>query len=180
LLECERYLKHIAQADLHAELRSKVDASDVVQATLLKAQQGFADFTGRDRESLQRWLKQILTNTIKDLARKYQLAEKRRISKEVSLDADSQGVFQERIVSPDPTPSENAMHDEQDEAIRVAMQRLPEQYRKVIFLRSRKVLGFEDIGRLMQRSPEAVRLLWYRAVRQLAQELDKRSSSEQL
>ena len=53
-----------------------------------------------------------------------------------------------------------------------ALERLPEDYRRVIILRYQEQLPFEEIGRLLQRSPDAARKLWARAVERLHEELD--------
>ena len=70
------------------------------------------------------------------------------------------------------SPSGQAMEREQDQALQAALGRLPEDYRQVITLRYQEQLPFEEIGRLLQRSPEAARKLWARAVERLHEELD--------
>ena len=55
------------------------------------------------------------------------------------------------------SPSGQAMEHEQDQALREALGRLPEDYRRVITLRHEEQLSFEEIGRLLQRSPDAAR-----------------------
>jgi RNA polymerase sigma-70 factor (ECF subfamily) len=64
------------------------------------------------------------------------------------------------------------MEHEQDEALQAALGRLPADYRQVITLRYHEQLSFEEIGRLLQRSPDAARKLWARAVERLQEELD--------
>ena len=71
-----------------------------------------------------------------------------------------------------PSPSGQAMEHEQDQALQAALGRLPEDYRRVITLRYQEQLAFEEIGRLLQRSPDAARKLWARAVERLHEELD--------
>ena len=70
------------------------------------------------------------------------------------------------------SPSGQAMENEQDQALQAALGRLPEDYRRVITLRYQEQLPFEEIGRLLQRSPDAARKLWARAVERLHEELD--------
>src|SRR5436305_811484 len=57
------------------------------------------------------------------------------------------------------SPSGQAMEHEEDQALREALGRLPEDYRRVITLRYQEQLPFEEIGELLQRSPEAARKL---------------------
>jgi RNA polymerase sigma-70 factor, ECF subfamily len=66
--------------------------------------------------------------------------------------------------------SELSVADEEAEALRAAVERLPGDYRQVIELRYYRQLAFEQIGDEMGRSPEAARKLWVRAMDCLRQE----------
>jgi RNA polymerase sigma-70 factor (ECF subfamily) len=63
------------------------------------------------------------------------------------------------------------MEREQAQVLQRALERLPPDYRQVITLRYQEERSFEDIGRLMRRSPNAARLLWLRAIERVKQEL---------
>ena len=52
-----------------------------------------------------------------------------------------------------------------------ALDRLPDDYRRVMLLRYQKELTFEEIGRDMRGSGDAVRMLWARALERLKHEL---------
>jgi RNA polymerase sigma-70 factor (ECF subfamily) len=52
------------------------------------------------------------------------------------------------------------------------LDRLPDDYRQVITLRYREDRPFDEIARLIGRSENAVRKLWFRAIERLQQELD--------
>ena len=52
------YLLLLAQLD--RQFQGKLDASDVVQQTLLEAHQGLAQFRGQDAGQKAAWLRQIL------------------------------------------------------------------------------------------------------------------------
>jgi RNA polymerase sigma-70 factor (ECF subfamily) len=71
-----------------------------------------------------------------------------------------------------PTPSDEAIEREEDEALQRALSRLPEDYRRVILLRHHEGRSLEEIGQLMQRSAEAVRKLWARAIERLQDEIE--------
>ena len=63
------------------------------------------------------------------------------------------------------------MAAEEDRALEEALGRLPEDYRRVLLWRYREERSFEEIGRLLEKSPNAARKLWQRAVERLRQEL---------
>jgi len=168
------YLRAIARDELGGRMRVKEDSSDLVQATLMKAQEKFGDFTGEDGEALRRWLRQILLNKLTDMHRKYNVAEKRKLTKEVRLDDSAEGQQAINMTANDPTPSEKVMAFEQQEAIREALKQLSEAHRQVIVLHTHKQMDFIQIGRKMNRTPEAARVLWYRAVQALTQKLNSR------
>ena len=55
-----------------------------------------------------------------------------------------------------------------------AIDRLPDDYRTVMSLRYQDALPFNEIGRRLGRSADAVRMLWARAVDRLKQEIVSR------
>jgi RNA polymerase sigma-70 factor (ECF subfamily) len=64
-----------------------------------------------------------------------------------------------------------AIAHELEQSLQLALDHLPEDYRRVISLRYQEGRSFEEIGRLMQRTPNAVRLLWLRAIERVKLEL---------
>ena len=55
--------------------------------------------------------------------------------------------------------------------LREAILALPDEYRTVLMLRTWERLPFGEVGKRMDRSPDAARMLWARAVQQLSQQL---------
>jgi RNA polymerase sigma-70 factor (ECF subfamily) len=164
------YLLLVARRELATDLQSKVGASDVVQDTFLHAQNGFAAFQGQTAVELAAWLQRMLRHKLADCARRYRLDDVR--GREVELAGGSlEGTDEGPLVTETPTPSKLAMAQEREELLRQALGRLPEAYQQVIVLRHREGRSFEEIGRVLQRSSEAARKLWGRAIQQLQREL---------
>lgn len=175
LLEaCRGYLLLVATRELGDDLQAKSGASDLVQEAFLEAHRDFGRFTGDSEQELLAWLRRLLLNNLANLAREYRLTQKRRVGLEVPLRADSTSMpIGEGLVSPMPTPSGQAMANEQAMALERALERIPADYRRVIDLRFQREKSFEEIARELKRSLGAVRKLWARAIERLQQEMER-------
>lgn len=163
LEEFRPYLLAIANAEFPNALAAKLGPSDIVQITLAKGHFQFHGFRGESREELAVWLRQILRNHIATAARTY-LREKRDIRRE----RETNGL---RLPDSQLSPSGEVLSREERERLNAALLRLPVAYRQAIELRHREGLSFRELGERLDRSEEAARKLWSRAVRQLQQEL---------
>ena len=79
------YLLLLARLHLGDRARAKIDASDVVQETLLEAHRKRSQFRGRTEAELAAWLRQMLAFSIADAHRALARA-KRDVAREQSLE----------------------------------------------------------------------------------------------
>lgn len=170
---CRQYLMMVANKELNGDIKAKVGASDLVQETLLTAQQIFPRFEGCYEGELEAWLRRILLNKIQHVTRSYYHAAKRDIRREQRIDDDSAAAEAQAAFFADsaPTPRSAAAARELAEAVDRALQRLPADYRQAVILRSFERHSFVTIGELLNASPDAARKTWCRAVRRLKKEL---------
>jgi RNA polymerase sigma-70 factor, ECF subfamily len=167
------YLLAIARRGLPGNLRGKYDGADVVQETLLEAHRGFAGFEGSDSDELRVWLCGILKHNLMDVIRRYRDAAKRSVERERSLDFGlGSGADSGEAIDPSPTPSTLFIARESVSALREALSRLPADEREVIVLRQFESLSFQEVGQRLDRSPEAARKLWSRAIARLQHMLE--------
>lgn len=162
------YLLFIANQDLDEGLRAKFGASDVVQESLMSAQRKFEQFRGDSEPELLGWLRTILVNDLRNNRRQYS-SRKRDADREVNL--QNRSVAGGRLVDPKLTPSSDAMKRERAQALAAALICLTEDHRQVVQLRNFEQLDFAEVGRLMNRSPDAARKLWARAIESLQSHL---------
>lgn len=171
LFECyRRYLKLLAQLQIHEQIQAKIDASDCVQETFLKAYQGFAEFRGTTEGELMSWLRQILARNLSDRVHRYYGAQRRDVQLERSLLEElnrSSEAMDRRLVLAQSTPSQSAARRQQAVILADALDQLPKDYREVLILRHLKGLKFPEIARCMKRSEGSVQKLWVRALSQL-------------
>ena len=167
------YLLLVANRQLDPELRAKGGASDLVQDTFLEAQRDFGQFHGASVDELRAWLRRLLLNNLADFTRQYRDTAKRQIGQEVRLEGgDSSAERGGGLAAAWLSPSGEAMAHEQAEAIRHAVERLPDDYRRVLVLRYQEERSFEEIGDLLGLTANAARKLLLRAVERVQRELE--------
>ncbi len=151
-----------AIVQIDESLQGKQAASDLVQETFFDAQRYFQDFRGSTPGELQTWLKTILSNNVRDVWRHYGVSKKRQISLELPFTSDDEVVRKKGTESGSPS----ALFQKQEliEAVQRVLDTLPAHYAMVIRLRHWEALSFETIAAKMEKTPDAVRQLWYRAL----------------
>src|SRR5437762_12670131 len=120
------YLLLLAEMKSNRQPQHKLDASDIVQQTLLKAHEARAEFRGSNSAQLGAWLRQILAHTFTDAQRELYRG-KRNAALEQSLDRSSCQL--ERLLTADQaSPSSVAAWGEQLLVLPDALAVLPEPH----------------------------------------------------
>src|SRR5436190_18019676 len=81
------YLLLLARARLDRKIQGKLDASDIVQQTMLEAHQALESFRGENVAAQAAWLRQILARNLANVVRDF-TREKRDVTRERSFHAD--------------------------------------------------------------------------------------------
>jgi len=173
LLELYRnYLRLLASLEIGQRLQVKVDASDLVQETLLEAHKDFGAFRGASEAELVAWLRQIMASVFCGTLRKYLGTQKRDIRLERTLQESldrSSLLLGRGFVDPHSSPSQQASRREQSVLLADALAKLPDDYREALVLRHLQGLTFPEISRRMDRSQDSVEKLWMRGLLRLRQ-----------
>lgn len=164
-------LMELAERELPPALRAKLGASDLVQETAADMQRDFGAFAGTTPEECFAWLRAILKHNVVDVVRCYQQSQKRDVGREASLTSRSTARHANKRLLSDRVPADSAIRREEAAAIEAAIERLPEEYRRVLRLRYWLGMSFADMAAELDRSPNTARTIWFRAVGQLQVEL---------
>jgi RNA polymerase sigma-70 factor (ECF subfamily) len=168
------YLHLLARLQLAPRLRSKLDASDIVQQTLLRAHQAADQFRGAGRPEQAAWLRQILARTLADALRVYG-RDKRDVALERSLEAaiaESSAQMGAWLAAQQPSPSQRAQSNEEAIRLAEALAGLPELQREALVLKHCQGWSLAQIGEHFGRSPAAVASLLRRGLAQLRERLE--------
>src|SRR5689334_8248993 len=103
-----KYLRLVARSKIGLAMRIKVDPSDLVQETFLKAHRDFAGFRGRGEDELVAWLRAILTRKIADQIKHHRrLGRDHKRQESLDLLHELSGpTVQQALASRGPSPSE--------------------------------------------------------------------------
>lgn len=176
------YLLVLARMSLDQGLQGKLDASDLVQQTLLEAFQKRAQFRGQGEAELAAWLRQMLAFALADARRDLKRA-KRDIARERSLEATLEGSScqLEALAAQQSSPSQRAIRHENMLRLAEALLQLPEDQRRAVELKHLQGLRVAEIASLLNRSETAVGGLLRRGMtrlRDLLQEMEGRGHEE--
>ena len=174
LLELYRnYLRLVARSLTGVALRVKLEPSDLIQETFLKAHREFAGFAVRASTSSSLGCGSILARTLADQV-KHHRRKGRDLQRQESLDLlleRSDLTIQNALASRASRPA-RGVRREQAVLLADAVSELPPHYREVFILRTLEHVPFEDVAVRMGRTVGSVRMLWARALERLNQMLE--------
>lgn len=157
----EPLLRARLQRIIGRPLRRKVSISDVLQEARIAAHRACAGFEPRGAGSVRAWLLRIAELKAHEAIRRFTGVAKRDAGREVSQGARPDT---DQMLGKGPSPSEAAIASELQEAVLRAMARLPDDHRAVLNLVGLKRLTFGEAAQHMDRSAEAIRKLYGRAL----------------
>ena len=163
------YLRLLARLQLSPRLHAKLDASDIVQQTLLHAHANRSQFRGRTEAEWLAWLRAILANALAAAGRRF-AAEARDLDREHSLEArleQSASRLEGLLAADQSSPSERAVRGEELLRLAHAMACLPPDQQRVVELHHLKGLPVAEVAGRMGRTRPAVVGLLFRGLKRL-------------
>jgi RNA polymerase sigma-70 factor, ECF subfamily len=171
--ELRSYLLMFTHRRLDEGLRGKLDASDVVQQSLLEAHRDFGGFRGQSEEELKSWTCKLVVHNLVDANRRFRESQKRCLSKEVQWTA----LNELATVNYDDSPSSLMRRSETDDELIRAIAQLPPRSQQVLELRHRMGFSHAQVAIELGMTEPAARKLWSRIVDELQTRLSKKNVS---
>ena len=147
-------------------LRNRLESRDVLQNTFLKAFRNLDQFAGDDDGSLMAWMAVIARNELRDLADRHG-AQRRRVDRETALPES------DRLLASVGSLVSRMARNQRSERLEEALLELSDAKREVVLLRSFEELEYREIGERMNRSADACRMLYARALTELTLEMNR-------
>ncbi len=170
------YLYLLARAHVNPNHQPKIDASDLVQQTLMDAFVKQDQFCGETDAQRAAWLRKILTRNLADALR-HQHRAKRDVSRQRSLEAEIDGSFcrmESWLAASQSSPSQQVARKEELLRMADALTELPEAQREAVILRHLQGLSLAEVADQLGRTEPAVAGLVYRGLNRLHDLLDER------
>ena len=172
---CRSYLGFVARSQVETWLKRKVDASDLVQETMLEAYRDFDRFKGGTEQEWLAWLKRILAHNAADFIRRYHGTAKREAGREMAFrdPDDSLARGAPEPAAQQATPSQEFLQIDTELRVAAALAELPQDHQEVIVLRNLQRLPFNEVAERMNRTRPAVQMLWTRAIKKLQEAMEE-------
>ncbi len=175
------YLLLLARLQVGSRLKAKLDASDIVQQTILQAHANREQFRGSSEAEWLSWLRVILANTLAAIGRHFETGardlNRERSLEEIELEKSSSRleVF---LVADQTSPSQGAVRGEELLRLARAIGQLPEDQRCVVELHHLKGLPVAEVAMQLGKSRPAVVGLLFRGLKKLRELLQAFSEEE--
>lgn len=162
------YLLVLARMQLDARPRNKVEASDIVQHTLLEAHAKRQQFSGTE-DGFAAWLRKALANNIRDALRRAR-QQKRDVHREQSLEAaleHSSNRLGGCLTAAQSSPSRQAVRSEELLRLSDSLLTLPDGQREAVMLHHLQGWTLSEVASHLGRTDAAVAGLLHRGLRRL-------------
>jgi len=171
------HLRLAALRDMPRRFRGHLGVSDVVQDAVATGHMQFHTFRGGSSAEFFGWMRAILSHTLIDTVRRETAA--RRFPPGPTLRLSAIGSGDDALAdSPTSRPEPSVIGREDADLVSAALDALPADQRRVIWLRHWEGKSFREIGDDFGRSEDAARMLWCRAFERLEREVRRRAGDD--
>ena len=171
-------LRRMVELRLDRAIAGRIDASDIVQETLLEASQRLAEYVEQPSMPFHLWLRLLAKDHLIDAHRKHRGAQRRSVDRERSLTdpalRDQSSVdLAAQLKAQGLTPAAAVMRKELEARFRAALNKLKEDDRELVIMRHFDGLTNQEAAKELGLSGPAAGMRYLRAMRRLGAELLK-------
>ena len=164
----------IVRLRLGSQIRNKLQSMDLLQEVFLSAFQKIQDFEPTSEGAFIHWLAKIVQNKLIDHVNNFNASKRKAPYGEVPLDdfsVDGNSGDRLKIDPPanDTTPSQFVIRQEAKTVVDDLLAKLKEADREIIIYHSLEELTFNEIGQMLNKSEDAVRKKYQRAMLKLVE-----------
>ncbi len=163
-------LRRMVEARLDRRISVRVDASDVVQDTLIDAWRRMDDYLEDRPLPFLSWLRQIANERVIDTHRRHVTSQRRGIGREIAeaqVSNESAVLLANRLFANDTSPSNHLVRKEFHIRLKEAIISLPTKDREVLLMRHIDQLGTDEIAESLGITQGAVKARLLRALLRL-------------
>ena len=175
LLERYRdYLRRMVAVRLDRRLAARVDASDVVQETMVEASRRMDDYLRNRPIPFYGWLRQLAEERIADTYRRHVTAQRRSVTLEQrdhGLPDASADALVRKLFAADTSPSNHLIRQERHERLKGALASLSQRDREVLVMRHLEQLSTSEIAAMLEISEPAVKSRLLRALIRMREQM---------
>ncbi len=164
------YLRRLLNLQMGAELRRRVDPSDVIQETHLVVTRRIDEYLESRPVSFKLWLRGKALDRLAEARRKHVVAQKRSVRREVALSPASSWALAQSLCTP--RPSTLLQRQELIAQTHEVMQLLSESDREILLLRHVEDLTNVEVAELLGLSIDAASKRYGRAILRLRSKLN--------
>lgn len=163
-----RSFLHLQAMGLVSRFQSRMDASDLVQQTMMEAHVHLEQFRGRTGAEMAKWLSQILANNFADAARAM-TRQRRDIRRECGIQPgnESGADLKDWLATDLTSPSQHLYRKEECHRLRQAMEQLPTAQREVVELHHLQGMSLNETAQRTGKTTAAVAGLLFRGLKTL-------------
>ena len=159
------YLRRLLEVHMDAEMRGRIDPSDLIQETHIVVSRRIDEFLETRPASFRVWLRGKAMDRLIDARRKHIGADKRSVRREVALSEASSMALANSVLSQQ--PGDAAQREELIQLTHQAIQQLSEADRAVLVLRHVEDLSNLEAAEVLEISPDAASKRYGRAILRL-------------
>ncbi len=169
-------LRKMVSVRLDPALKTRVDASDVVQDTLAIAHRRLGEYLGNRSVPFYAWLRNLAWQRLIDLQRLHIKSQRRSVAREDPLpnmlSDESVVLLANQFATGDPLPSQQFLRDELQRRLKLAMEQLGADEREILVLRHLEDLSVNEVAAILDLPQGIVQSRHFRAVQKLRRMLD--------